>query len=180
MTLLKRALTSPPYCTRIDYTAATRIELAVLSPLLKTAERALGRQMIGSTQVPSTEIEVDEAWGETCLTFLVALRAHPSKASGSYYYRTHLDYFDKISRSMKRLASGLKPCGRAVLVVQDSYYKDIHNDLPKIIAEIGAHHGLTLGESKAFRLGSMSDINPGRQSYMRPSGATEAVLCFTK
>lgn len=173
-------LTSPPYCTRIDYTAATRIELAVLAPLLKTAERALGRQMIGSTQVPSTEIEVDKAWGETCLTFLDALKAHPSKASCGYYYRTHLDYFDKMSRSMKRLAFGLKSGGRAVLVVQDSYYKDIHNDLPKIIAEIGAHHGLILGQSKAFHLRSMSDINPSRQTYVRPSGATESVLCFTK
>src|SRR5207247_7810722 len=39
------ALTSPPYCTRIDYTAATRIELAVLGPLLSTSARALGKQM---------------------------------------------------------------------------------------------------------------------------------------
>ena len=28
------AVSSPPYCTRIDYTAATRIELAILHPLL--------------------------------------------------------------------------------------------------------------------------------------------------
>lgn len=173
-------LTSPPYCTRIDYTAATRIELAVLAPLLKTAERALGRQMIGSTQVPKGDIEVDEGWGETCLSFLAALKAHPSKASGGYYYRTHLDYFDKMNRSMQRLAVGLKPGGRAVLVVQDSYYKDIHNDLPTIIAQIGAHHGLTLRQSKAFHLRSMSDINPGRQTYARPSGATESVLCFIR
>lgn len=173
-------LTSPPYCTRIDYTAATRIELAVLAPLLKTAERVLGRQMIGSTQVPKGDIEVDEDWGETCLRFLAALKAHPSKASGGYYYRTHLDYFDKMNRSMQRLAASLKPGGRAVLVVQDSYYKDIHNDLPTIITEIGAHHGLTLGQSKAFHLRSMSDINPGRRTYVRPSGATESVLCFNK
>lgn len=173
-------LTSPPYCTRIDYTAATRIELAVLAPLLKTAERALGRQMIGSTQVPKGDIEVDEGWGKTCISFLAALKAHRSKASGGYYYRTHLDYFDKMNRSMQRLAVGLKPGGRAVLVVQDSYYKDIHNDLPKIITEIGAHHGLTLDQSKAFHLRSMSDINPGSQTYVRPSGATELVLCFTK
>lgn len=173
-------LTSPPYCTRIDYTAATRIELAVLAPLLKTAERALGRQMIGSTQVPENDIEVDESWGETCLNFLTALKAHPSKASDGYYYRTHLDYFDKMSRSMERLVASLKPGGRAILVVQDSYYKDIHNDLPKIITEIGANQGLTLRQSKAFHLRSMSDINPARKTYQRPSGATESVLCFHK
>jgi tRNA G10 N-methylase Trm11 len=173
-------LTSPPYCTRIDYTAATRIELAVLAPLLKTAERALGQKMIGSTQVPKGAIELDEGWGKTCVSFLAALKAHPSKASDGYYYRTHLDYFEKMSRSMQRLAVGLKEGGRAVLVVQDSYYKDLHNDLPKIITEIGTHHGLTLAQSKAFHLRSMSDIHPGRQTYVRPSGATESVLCFTK
>jgi len=96
------------------------------------------------------------------------------------YYRTHLDYFDKMSRSMARLAVGLKTGGRAVLVVQDSYYKDIHNDLPAIVAQMGAHHGLALRQSKAFHLRSMSDINPGRRCYKRPSGATESVLCFIK
>ncbi|MBO9707441.1 MAG: hypothetical protein J7521_04425 [Caulobacter sp.] len=173
-------LTSPPYCTRIDYTAATRIELAVLGPLLKTEARALGRQMIGTTQVPGAPIEVSDKWGKTCARFLKALRAHPSKASAGYYYRTHLDYFDKMSRSMERMSTGLKAGGRAVLVVQDSYYKDLHNDLPKIICEMGVQHGLRLSQREDFHLHSMSDINPGRRTYVRPTGATESVLCFIK
>lgn len=173
-------LTSPPYCTRIDYTAATRIELAVLEPLLRTSARALGKQMIGSTQVPDISIEVDEKWGKTCVRFLDALRKHPSKASGGYYYRTHLDYFDKMSRSIGRVSDAMKPGSRAILVVQDSYYKDLHNDLPKIISEIGVQHGLSFTRRKDFHLRSMSDINPGRRSYERPSGATESVLCFVK
>lgn len=173
-------LTSPPYCTRIDYTAATRIELAILEPLLSNSARALGKQMIGSTQVPSAPIEVEEKWGTTCAKFLNALRKHPSKASGGYYYRTHLDYFDKMSRSMERISDALKPGGNAILVVQDSYYKDLHNDLPKIISEIGEQHGLSLDRREDFHLRSMSDINPGRRSYTRPSGATESVLCFFK
>jgi hypothetical protein len=173
-------LTSPPYCTRIDYTAATRIELAVLGPLLSTGARVLGRQMIGSTQVPSAPIEVDEKWGATCVHFLEALKKHPSKASSGYYYRTHLDYFDKMSRSVERLSSALKPGGRAILVIQDSYYKNLHNDLPEIISEIGVAHGLSLKQRNDFHLRSMSDINPGRRSYARPSGAIESVLCFAK
>lgn len=173
-------LTSPPYCTRIDYTAATRIELAVLGPLLITGARALGKQMIGSTQVPSASIEVDEKWGETCARFLEALQKHPSKASGGYYYRTHLDYFKKMSRSIELVSEALKPAGRAILIVQDSYYKDLHNDLPKIISEIGVEHGLSLKRREDFHLRSMSDINPGRRTYTRPSGATESVLCFAR
>lgn len=46
-------LTSPPYCTRIDYTAATRVELALLAPFIGVAVDELGRQMIGSTRVPA-------------------------------------------------------------------------------------------------------------------------------
>lgn len=174
-------LTSPPYCTRIDYTAATRIELAVLAPLLQSTARVLGRQMIGSTQVPAGPIDVQPAWGESCIRFLEALRRHPSKASGGYYYRTHVDYFDKMSRSMTRVASALKPGAAAVFVVQDSYYKELHNDLPVIISEIGENNGLTLTKREDFKLSrSMSDINPGRKSYKRPGGATESVLCFAK
>ena len=173
-------LTSPPYCTRIDYTAATRVELAVLAPLLKVKPRDLGRQMIGSVQVPEGAIEIDKSWGKTCASFLAALKAHPSKASGGYYYKTHLDYFDKIARSLSRVTTALKPGGRAIFVVQDSYYKDIHNDLPVILKEMGLKQGLKLSRREDFHHRSMSDINPGRRSYKRPTGATESVLCFTK
>jgi SAM-dependent methyltransferase len=173
-------LTSPPYCTRIDYTAATRVELAVLAPLLKVEPRELGSQMIGSVQVPKATIEIDPSWGRTCATFLDALKAHPSKASAGYYYKTHLDYFDKVSRSLGRVATALKPGGRAIFVVQDSYYKDIHNDLPQIFREMGTKTGLSFSHRKDFHLRSMSDINPGRKTYERPSGATESVLSFVK
>jgi hypothetical protein len=60
-------LTSPPYCTRIDYTAATRIELAVLAPLLPTVPEELSRQMIGSTRVPAREIEISPTWGASAV-----------------------------------------------------------------------------------------------------------------
>lgn len=173
-------LTSPPYCTRIDYAAATRIELAVLAPLLVTTPRALGGRMIGTTQSPQGALSLDPLWGGRCSTFLDALRRHPSKASAGYYYRTHLDYFDKMARSMSRLAPALKPGGRAVFVVQDSYYKDLHNDLPTFLSDCAEGLGLELVERRDFRLRSMSDVNPGRKTYARPSGATEAVLHFRK
>jgi hypothetical protein len=75
----------------------------------------------------------------------------------------------------------LKKNGVALLVVQDSYYKDIHNDLPQIVCEICEKVGLETVRSVDFRLRrSMSGINPYSRSYQRPSGATETVLCFRK
>jgi SAM-dependent methyltransferase len=174
-------LTSPPYCTRIDYTAATRIELAVLDPLVSLKARELGRKMIGSTQVPVRDPEPSDDWGSTCLRFLEHLKSHPSKASAGYYYKTHLDYFDKMLASIEHLADALKPTGGAVLVVQDSYYKDIHNDLPTIISELAAAKGLVLARRDNFQLNrSMAGIHPHSRRYGRPAGAVEAVLCFEK
>jgi hypothetical protein len=172
-------LTSPPYCTRIDYTAATRIELAVLDPLVSLKARDLKRKMIGSTQVPIQKPEPKSDWGPTSLDFLERLRSHPSKASGTYYYKTHLDYFDKLAASIANLASTLRPAGAAVLVVQDSHYKEIHNDLPTIVTELAAAKGLVLARRDNFQFKrSMAGIHPHSRAYGRPAGGVEAVLCF--
>ncbi len=174
-------LTSPPYCTRIDYTAATRIELAILEPLTHSSVDELGRQMLGSTRVPVHPIEVSESWGQCCLSFLENLRKHPAKASSGYYYRTHVDYFHKIAMSIDNIAAALKSQAAAVLVVQDSHYKEIHNDLPTMVGEIAEARGLSLTRRKDFRLSrSMSGINPHTRIYKRSPGALEAVLCLQK
>ena len=174
-------LTSPPYCTRIDYTSATRVELALLNPLIQASSEDLSRQMMGSIRVPDHEIGVSQVWGKRCASFLAALRRHPSKASSGYYYRTHLDYFDKLARSMENLSVGLKPSGKAILVVQGSYYKDICNDLPAYVEDIGQAYGLKLRRREDFWMSrSMAGINLHTRTYKRSPGALEAVLCFTK
>jgi hypothetical protein len=174
-------LTSPPYCTRIDYTAATRIELAILSPLLGSSAEDLGRRMIGSTRVPEHPITPLPDWGAACNRFLEVLRNHPSKASSGYYYLTHLDYFSKMSKSLSNLVKALKRGGVAVLVVQDSFYKDQHNDLPTIIGEMAEAQGLALARRQRFHLRrTMAGINPRARAYKASSGAVESVLCFRK
>jgi hypothetical protein len=174
-------LTSPPYCTRIDYIAATRVELAILAPLLQSSAEDLGRQMIGSTRVPEYNITPSSDWGATCDRFLEALQKHPSKASSGYYYLTHLDYFSKMSISLSNLSKGLKRKGIAVLVVQDSFYKDQHNDLPTIIGEMAEAQGLALARREEFHLRrTMAGINPRARIYRASFAAVESVLCFCK
>ena len=174
-------LTSPPYCTRIDYAAATRIELAILHPLTQLDVQELSRQMIGSTRVPLDIIETDEVWGQKCLKFLKCLQAHPSKASSGYYYRTHLDYFRKINDSLQGISGTLKEGGLAILVVQDSYYKELYNDLPGIVTEISAAHGLSLRRRDDFKISrTMAGLHRYSRTYEKPFGALEAVLCFQK
>lgn len=172
---------SPPYCTRIDYTAATRVELAVLSCLAKVDTTSLGRQMIGSTRVPAVFPHVEDSWGETCLKFLCSVERHPSKASSGYYYKTHLDYFDKIYRSLKAISKMLRPEGKAVLVVQDSCYKEIHNPLPDIFVEMATIQGMALRKRKDFLAHrSMGRVNQGARKYRSSHVPVESVLCFQK
>ncbi|MBA4130701.1 MAG: hypothetical protein C0519_04675 [Hyphomicrobium sp.] len=174
-------LTSPPYCTRIDYAAATRVELAVASTLIETTFEKLGRSMVGSTRVPLHPIPQRDDWGTTCHELLRGIEAHPSKASSGYYLKTHLDYFDKLSRSLDHLSASLKPGGSAIFVAQDSYYKDVHTDLPGIMTEMLLYRGLSLAQRKDFPLvRSMSSIHRHSRRYGRVKTAVEAVLCFRK
>jgi hypothetical protein len=174
-------LTSPPYCTRIDYTAATRLQLAVLAPLLTIGKAELSRRMLGSVRVPARDIEADPEWGPTCNVFLDAVKHHTSKASAGYYYKTHLDYFEKMHRSLRSISSVMKPNAAAILVVQDSFYKDVHNDLPLSISEIASVHGLKLRRRENFRLSkTLAGSHPHSKSYRKSFEAVEAVLCFEK
>jgi hypothetical protein len=86
-----------------------------------------------------------------------------------------------MSRSVQKLSSALRPGGAAVIVVQDSYYKEIHNDLPGIIADMCGAGRLLLRREEEFRIQcTMAGINPKSRKYEKPRGAVEKVLCFEK
>ncbi|MBN2970663.1 site-specific DNA-methyltransferase [Roseomonas aeriglobus] len=174
-------LTSPPYCTRIDYAASTRIELAIVGPWLAIDVNDLSRAMIGTTKVPRDEPSPRKAWGSECIGFLKKVRDHTSKASRSYYYKNHLDYFDKMAKSMGSISSRLKKDAVAVLIVQDSYYKDVHNPLPLIITEMAAQVGLSQIDQKDFNsVRSMSGINSSSTIYREHKRPVESVIVFRK
>lgn len=174
-------LTSPPYCTRIDYTAVTRLQLAVIEPLITVEKSELSRSMMGSVRVPARAIKQSDVWGPACNAFLDAVKRHPSKASSGYYYKTHLDYFEKMNRSLRSISGVMKLEGAAVLVVQDSFYKNIHNPLPEIVGEIADAHGLRLRRREDFHLGkTLAGSHPHSRAYRKTFEAVESVLCFEK
>ena len=174
-------LTSPPYCTRIDYAASTALELAVLQYLRERNVPELRSSMMGTTLAPKAGINIESQWGATCQEFMKAVLEHPSKASTGYYYRTHLDYFSKLSRSIQSIGASLKTGGGAVLVVQDSYYKDIHNDLAQIAIEMCVAGGLVLERRDDFAIArTMAGRHRHVKSYRATPTAVESVLCFSK
>jgi SAM-dependent methyltransferase len=174
-------LTSPPYCTRIDYAVATLPELAVLGYRLGAEVESLRRALIGSTTVPKLAPHPKTEWGPACIDFLGRMADHHSQASGSYYLKNHLQYFRGLSDSLRELSRTMRPSGTCVFVVQDSYYKDIHNDLPTIVEEMAANHNLSLRRRvDFFQHRNMARINPRVKRYRCTATANEAVLCFVK
>lgn len=170
-------LTSPPYCTRIDYAVATSPELALLGYAPGSDFDRLRRQLIGTSTVPDKTPVLPKHLGALCLAFMDRLRRHSSKASSTYYYKNHAQYFLSMAASLSEIRRVLKVGGRCILVVQDSYYKDLHNDLPAIITQMAGIRGLRLSKRTDFGLGrTLAGINPGAREYRKSFSAVESVL----
>ena len=137
--------------------------------------------MIGTPTIGSDDAVCTDAWGDSSTTFLASVRRHPSKASATYYLKYFYQYFAAVQKSLTEIDRVLKIGGRCVLVVQDSYYKDIKNDLPAAFAEMAEHLGWRLSRRLDFHVKrTLGAINVEAKKYRPRSDATEAVLVFTK
>lgn len=171
-------ITSPPYCTRIDYAVATRIELALLGFL---DENPLRKNMIGSTLVSVETSDINDNWGNYCCQLISAIKNHPSKASSTYYYKNYVQYFDSIFRSLYELDRVLKDTGMCIIVVQDSYYKNIHVDLAKVFCEMGEAMGWLVEEKIDFEIPrTMAGINRESYKYRDLTMPMESVIFMRK
>ena len=173
-------LSSPPYCTRLDYAVATRPELAILGHS-EPAFRLLREAMMGTAAVSVSMPTRRPDWGSTCCRFLKGLESHKSKASKTYYLKTHLQYFDALFDSLGEVARVLKPGCPCVLVLQDSHYKELHNDLPSIASEMAGARGLQLKARRDFPVSSLiAATHQFTRNYRSRVSAVESVLCLEK
>lgn len=175
-------LSSPPYCTRIDYGIATLPELAVVSISGSSGIDEVRRSLMGTTTVPK-EIATPTVgeMGELCFKFLEAVKAHSSKASPTYYYKNLTQYFIGLSSSVSEIYRVMRPKAYFVCVVQDSYYKDLHCDLPSMIVELSLMAGLRLDKRIDFESKqNMVNLNARSKSYRKKTTAYECVLIFVK
>jgi hypothetical protein len=174
-------LSSPPYCTRIDYGIATSPELAVLGFRVDTNLGELRSRFIGTPTIHTDTPNPEVSWGGTCSEVLERISHHPSKAAKAYYYKTYVQYFAAMARSFSEMSRCLKRRGRCVVVVQDSYFKDVRIDLAAIFAEMALSSSLELRRQVDFPITrTFGSINPRSRSYRNASSATESVLCFVK
>jgi len=143
--------------------------------------RSLRESMIGTPLISKSLPKVQAAWGVTCLAFLDAVRNHSSKASGTYYLKNYLQYFDMIFCSFEELNRTLSRDGKCALVAQESYYKDILVELPTIFTEMGESLGWRLSHRSDFVVKyNMANTNRRSMKYRKTSGIAESVLLFSK
>lgn len=174
-------VTSPPYLTRIDYAVSTAPELVLLGYESAKQLRTLRRSIMGSTCVTGGTYELSERWGKTCLNLVKRVRRHPSKASATYYFKMHVQYFRDAEAIVAECLRVLRPGASAVFVVQDSWYKDIHIELDKIYVEMARMLGAASAEtfqSEAVR-NHMGHVNTRAKQY-RKGTLREHVVIFRK
>lgn len=173
-------VSSPPYLTRIDYAVATKPELAVLGMSDNYAFDTLRRLMIGAPTVRPV-LPTLGSFGRSCDSFLHAVHRHPSKGSHNYYYKLFTQYFGDMKVSLNEIARVLRDDGRCVLVVQDSYYKELHADLAQYICDLALHAGLSLCDRHDFTCNrNMVRVNSSAYKYRDSAVAVESVLWFSK
>lgn len=173
-------ITSPPYCTRIDYVISTIIELAIMGYSSKDID-TLRRKAIGTPTVAKECNDVELTCSETCVTLLNRIRNHESKAASSYYYKTFRQYFEGMLQSIQEINRVLKPGGVAVLVVQNSYFKGILVNATKCLEEMFISMGFSKEKCLAFKASNnMRYINTKSRKYKSKTSVQEKVLILRK
>lgn len=176
-------LSSPPYCTRIDYAKSTSFELAALGFAEEEPDyRNLRLDAMGTPlSRPPGESENDRSHSEEVLALLASIKQHPSKASSTYYYRTYAQYFTDCHDSLSEIMRVLKPGAVAALIVQSSYYKEVYVDLPQLFVAEANTVGFVsriAGVTKVSR--AFSQMNPKSSAYMRKKTYEESVVLLQK
>lgn len=175
-------LSSPPYCTRLDYGDTTNFELAAFGPPTGDGFDALRRSLMGAPLVRTREKpETPSSWPSSVKALLECVRTHPSKASDSYYYKTYWQYFDDAMKSLVNVREALRPGCFAALVVQSSYYKDVRVDLPGLYVDMAQALGFeSLTAHKMPVRTVISAIHPGTKTYRSTWDYSESVVLLRR
>lgn len=171
-------LTSPPYCTRIDYAVTTSIELAVLGYGGECID-GLRDSMMGTSTIRRHTVVPDERWGQTCNEFLILVLNHISRSSASYYYKTYVQYFADLFMSLTEINRCAKPSAEAAIVVQSSRYKGNTINLARIVVEMMMIQGWrVLRQDDYDVLQTMQRVNTRSHRYSTDLTSVESVLWF--
>lgn len=172
-------LTSPPYCTRIDYAKKTAFELAVIAGLNEGDVRVLRDGMMGTTTIRSIRKRVKAP--SSVETLLHTVATHPSHRSAGYYAVNLRQYFNDAILSLSELARVMRPGAKSVLVVQNSFYKEIPIELSRLYCDIARTCGLQAAIAARKPVArTMTTVNTRSREYQKNRLYSEDVILLEK
>lgn len=137
--------------------------------------------MIGTPTITDGPGATLPEWGSECISLLNEIKTHTAKASSSYYWKTYMQYFRGLFASFRELVRTLRAGGLCFLVVQDSFYKNLHVDLAGITEEMLGNLGLRLTNSFAFDTRrTIAGMNSNSRVYRKRLSSTETVLILER
>lgn len=171
-------VTSPPYCTRLDYPVSTSFELAALGIANDTGLRQLRYSAMG-TPLVRKEARIAPSWPPSVRHLLTAIERHPSKNSATYYLQTYKQYFCDAHASLAELRRVLRDGARAVMVLQTSFYKEISIPLPDLYVDVASTVGLRGTTIMSFPVQKvLTTINPTSQRHLAHRRYVESVIAL--
>lgn len=175
-------ITSPPYPNRLDYVVAHLPELSVLQILFPFSLDDLKRSMVGTTKIVGKfNTTPPEAWGYTGREVMSAILNHSSYASARYYYHTYYSYFDRLYASLTQLNRFMSDTASGLIVLQDSFYKDIPIPTAHICAEMLKSLPCTAHVVRSTNVQThMGLLSPKQASYAPRKTLSESLVYFAK
>jgi hypothetical protein len=157
-------LTSPPYLTRIDYAVSYSRELAVMG--INAFEDRRFREGLMGTALIRKDSDEPTSWGTVATELVQQIAGHSSKASSGYYKKQVAQYLDDLTRSFDELSRVAADDAILMLVVQDSYYKDIPVPLAAICVDEAQERGWNLAWDDPEPVKrSITQFNTAAQAY---------------
>lgn len=178
---IERFLTSPPYLNRLDYVNPTLPELNALGLLSEKNIDGLRIEMMGTTKMRPISSASMELPSVTAEQLLDEIAVHPTKASGTYYLRFFRQYFGDLLQFLRWLDRCSTRTCSGILVIQDSYYKEIKIPIVHILKELANSCNFDVSvaheESRSRHMGS---INPHQRAHAPRKSLTEYTLLFSR
>ena len=176
---LDAILTSPPYANRTDY---IRHYLPASELLLAAAGRdeRLVRAQQSSTPL-IRDADPERPLPASVLKVLHEIRTHPSYASENYYYKGFLYYFADMFDALAKMRSWLRHGGFLLMVIQDTYYKDIHVPTADLLVEMAAAVGFQPAGRRDWRVRQhLSRLSPHSRRSMPNRILNESVIALSR
>mgnify|MGYP003575588529 CR=1 FL=1 len=178
---IKRFLTSPPYLNRLDYINPTVPELTALGYEATGDLDRLRVAMMGTNKMRRRELDYQGVSSKAASAFLEEVSSHSSKASATYYKKFFQQYFMDLNEFMRWLDFHASTDARGILVIQDSFYKEIKIPIVEIFSQIAADANfiVTVANAEA-RSRHMGSISPHQRAHAPRKELTEYTLVFER